>query len=170
MNISLIYVFIAFQGIRVTSQGNRDLKVKNGKDLKWKLAAQSKTRPYIASTRPCLKAVSQKSKEHGLGTRPCSAIRTLNRKSYMAAIRRHARVDVYTPMWCQYCQLLCQFSQLGELLELWAGKNNKKKRSWAPKIVGDELEQKEKKKRTRRLRRRRGRKEINTKSRPLELT
>ena len=32
---SLIYVFVAFQGIKDINQDNKDLKVKNGKDLKW---------------------------------------------------------------------------------------------------------------------------------------
>ena len=35
MYISLIYVIVAFQGIKDEKQEDRDLKVKNGKDLKW---------------------------------------------------------------------------------------------------------------------------------------
>ena len=31
---SLIYAFVVFQGIKDINQENRDLKVKNGKDLK----------------------------------------------------------------------------------------------------------------------------------------
>ena len=51
----------------------------------------------------------------------------------MAATKRHARVDVYMPVWCQVCQLLCQFCQLGDLMELWAGKNRQKNRRWRQK-------------------------------------
>ena len=35
MYFSLIYVIVAFQGIKDEKQEDRDLKVKNGKDLKW---------------------------------------------------------------------------------------------------------------------------------------
>ena len=44
----------------------------------------------------------------------------------MAATKRHACVDVYMPMWFQFCQLV-------DLLELWARKNKKKKRTWRQK-------------------------------------
>ena len=139
MNISLIYVFIAFQRIRDTNQRNRDLKVKNGKDLKWKLAAQSETCPCIASTwpyantclntRPCLKAVSQKSKEHGHGTRPCSTMWTFELKVI------HGCNNKTRPCRCTHAHVvsisLTFVSILStlELLELWVGKNKKKKRT-----------------------------------------
>ena len=45
MYISLIYVFVAFQSMKDINQGNRDLEVKNGKDLKCNLTNQSETRP-----------------------------------------------------------------------------------------------------------------------------
>ena len=106
-------------------------------------------------TRPSLEAVSQKSKEHGRGTRPCvspcSAMWTLNLKLYMAATRIYTRVDVYTPVWCQVCQLLCQFCQLGDLMELWAGKNRQKNRRWRQKelyiLAGTRRKKEEEKKR-----------------------
>ena len=117
-----------------------------------------RVRPWIEDlrkTRPCLEAVSQKTKAHGHGTRPCdspcSAMWTFIRKSYMAATKKHARVDVYTPVWCQVCQLLCQFCQLGDLMELWAGKNRQKNRRWRQKegyiLAGTRKKKKRKKRR-----------------------